>query len=246
MKKILYTALFAIATSSLALGVTDQKEILFCTKNLQDPSFYPSVSAPPVSPGHAHITQLDAYDVLNHGQHGAVVDLRHCFMAMASVNKTRDGVVTLSELQTQGFGQITNPQPGQRTGGIYQEWWRGDEVVGCVSVLSVKKEASPYKIWIEVLEYMDNAALQQDYSPTDYNCCTVAYGAANHIGGNMDAIDPTSFNLLGIGIVWKGSDLITAAGLSNKVGVWTGMSYDFSAKKSPQESSNEATKAGDL
>jgi hypothetical protein len=246
MKKIIYTAIVSIFTSSFALGSTDQTEILFCTKNLGDPSFSNSVSMPQVPAGHAHRKQMDAYDVLDHKQHGYVVDLRHCFMAMASVDKKSDGIVTLSELQTQGFGQITNPRHGQRTGGVYQEMWNGNEVVGCVPVLSVKKEASPYAIWIKVLEYMANAAHQQDYSVTDYNCCTVAYGAVSHIGGNMDAIDPTRFNLLGIGVVWKGNDLKTAEGLSNKVSVWTGISYDFSSKKTSQEDGTKSPASADL
>ena len=238
MKKTLCTVTVAIAMSSLVWGETTRRDVLFCTKNLGDPSFYPSVSTPPIAAGYAHRKQLDAYNVLNHGQHGSVVDFRHCFMALASVNKKHDNIMTLSELQTQGFGQIPNPQPGQRTGGVYQEWWNGDEVVGCVPVLSFREGTSPYKVWVEVLEYMADAAHQQDYSPTDYNCCTVAYDAASHVGGDMTAIDPTSFNLLGIGIVWKGSDLTTVEGLSNKVNVWTGLAYDFSSKEALTDSSN--------
>lgn len=49
MKQIVYTAVIVLSTSSIAWGTAAQKEILFCTKNLGDPCFYPAISTPPVS-----------------------------------------------------------------------------------------------------------------------------------------------------------------------------------------------------
>ncbi|MBN9564678.1 MAG: hypothetical protein J0G29_01070 [Alphaproteobacteria bacterium] len=250
MKKKLLMAIFVFSVSSLAKGNSIEQQILFCTKNLTDPSFYPALSRPPVAAGHAHPEKLDAYDTLNHGQHSSVVDLRHCFMALATVNRKGNGVVTLSELQTRGYGQLPNPEPGQKTGGTYEEWWSGNEVVGCVSVLTVSEEQIIDEgIWSKVTGHMKKAARQQDYDPADHNCCTVAYGAAKHIGGDLSQINPTSFNFLGVGVAWKGSDLMTAKGLTNKVSVWAGVSYDFSAKsilESPKSPSRDAEDKGEL
>jgi len=237
MKNLLLTA--AIILASASMGAKADESILFCTKSLPDPSFQPSLSNPPAAAGQIQQAQMDAYDTLGHGQHGSVVDLRHCFMAKAFVEQKYDGVMTLTALQTSGYGQRATLLPNQRTGVTYQEGWYGDEIIGCVSVLTVSDEQLADETWRKTTDYMRNAARQQDYSPTDHNCCTVAYGAVQHIGGDLSYIHPHRFNLMGIGILWKASDLITGGGLSNKVGVWAGASYDFATQSLAPSSSHQ-------
>ena len=98
MKNLLLITAIILASTSMCAGAGEA--ILFCTKSLPDPSFQPSLSNPPAAAGQIQQAQMDAYDTLGHGQHGSVVDLRHCFMAKAFVEQKNDGVMTLDSVVT--------------------------------------------------------------------------------------------------------------------------------------------------
>jgi hypothetical protein len=233
---------FITLLSANTMAATEQtiepgKDIFFCTKDLE------SLQSSPVSvtgSNHANLGTEDSMQVhfpLNNDKHNTF-NLRHCFVAFARVDKRVDNIVGsilhLTEIQAYGYGGNPNPTEQEKTGGTYPEPGLDKKVVSCVPVLESSKLTDPdeiYQKWGVILQAMDSRR-KVNYNTIGHNCCSVAYHAVEQAKGDTSSIDPTCFNLMGMGIVWgqtigEATDYLTLSTLTG--GALSAVSKRFSS-----------------
>ncbi len=195
--------LLPASAPSTLFAETQQKDILFCTKDIDlmqsSPGFV--TSSNPNNPGNI---DLQAYFPLENNQHNTF-NLRHCFVAFAKVEKKEGSILNLRQVQTYGYGASPNPHEYKKTGGAYEESGLDMKVVSCVTVFNSSTFSNPRDIrikWANITETMDDETEAENYNTVGHNCCSVAYYAVEKAGGDLSQVNPTSFNVMGMGITW--------------------------------------------
>lgn len=218
-KYILPTFITILMTSSVAQS---SEEILFCTKDID------ALQSIASSNHHNQGTtaSMNVSGSLENDQHTAL-NARHCFLALAYVERQENGFLLLSDLSTRGYGSSNAPHNdgSSKTGNAGIEENLEKKVVSCVSILNgsmlaKQNEAKQlnetiFNRWAIVLQATSKSARERDYHTIDYNCCTVAYKAAQKAGANLTHVNPTGFNFGGMGIAWNTTTITESVLLSS-------------------------------
>ncbi len=190
--------------STLSFGSASQKSVYFCTKDLDSLQSSPE-SVTGQNPDNKGNLEMQVYFPLENDKH-TVFNFRHCFVTFASIDKVDKGVLHLKHVRTYGYGGNPNPQEHKKTGGAYHEPNLEGKVISCVPVFesSALSNSSEdiYDKWTKINRIMDEETESANYNTIGHNCCSVAYHAVKHAGGDISNINPSNFNLYGMGIHW--------------------------------------------
>lgn len=199
MKKFLYVFTLCMFLSPLFASGDDgnEKSIYFCTKDIDA---LQSIAAE--NKDNDGFKNLIVYKKLNNELHAF---LRHCFFVFAKkISDNNDGTLTLKVMETYGYGS-DNFDTASKGGRAYPEADVEKKVVSCVPIIKntdlTTESGDIYDKWAGVLRAMDKET-DNPYNTFGHNCCTVAYGVVKNIKGNLEQIDPSTFNLYGVGIIW--------------------------------------------
>ena len=198
MKKSLCAFMMGILLlPSFAFGKNNHG-IYFCTKDVDGLT---SIAQP--NENNKGFEDLAAYTGLDNEMHTFA---RHCFMVFAKKIEENEKILKLKTINTYGYGSSGDNSYGKE-GLAAPERDVKNRPVSCVLILDEADLKDGEKIhykWADVVEIMDNEVVnpisnkQINYNLIGHNCCTVAYKAVIGIGGHIENIDPTSFNMYGL------------------------------------------------
>jgi hypothetical protein len=234
----------ALLSTTAARGATE-KDIFFCTKDLDALQSSPASITGSNLDNPGTIDDMQAYFPLENDAH-TIFNLRHCFVAFAKVEKKVDQILRLTQVNTYGYGANPNPAEYQKTGDAYREVGLDKKVVSCVPVFESAKlqPGEIYDKWSSVMRIMDEETDAAHYNTIGHNCCSVAYHAVEKSGGNLSAVDPSCFNLKGMGIIWGQTignitDYLTVSTFNGMTFLATFYNFSSSSSEPSQEKSQK-------
>jgi len=158
--------------------------------------------------------------------------LKHCFFMHGEVSgskaKKADGkgdTINLRIIDTIGYGSVGRLEREGVVGGENKEVMANSKI-SCVPVVKKidiqnktttnldgsQREFTTYDVWAQIVSLMEASTTakskdKKKYGGCNNNCCTIAYNVlVSMLGNNKDKanelIQPTSFNMYGLGIVW--------------------------------------------
>lgn len=156
---------------------------------------------------------------------------KHCFfmhgeVANGEAKIDREGeTINLRIIDTIGYGSVGHLEREGVVGGENKEVMSNSKI-SCVPVVKKidiqnksttnfdgsQREFTTYDVWAQIVSLMEASTTakskdKKKYGGCNNNCCTIAYNVlVNMLGNNKDKanelIQPTSFNMYGMGIVW--------------------------------------------